>query len=165
MKELLEDIKLSKVSYLVEKLEKRNLKEKIKTFKKLEKIKITKKIGLYLIENSTRNFEVEDELGGISASLIELCFKEYYEEYTDAIKNVFKDLSTSAQDRTLYLLTTKEEKDTLELYTDLVLKYYKQRENIPTGELINKPLSYPYLFPKLFKVLKFDIKKNNIIIL
>ena len=162
---ILEKAKLSKIEYLVEKLEKRNLNEKIKTFKKLEKIKITKNIGLYLINNSTRNFEVIDEFGGINSSLIELCFKEYYEEYADAIENIFKDLSNEAQDRVLYLLTTRSDKRSLELYADLVLKYYKKRKNVPIGELPQKPLSYPYLFPKLYKTLKFNIHKNNIIIL
>ena len=165
MKELLEDIKLSKISYLVEKLEKNNFNDKIKAFRKLEKYKITKKIGLYLIENSTRNFDVVDEFGGINSSLIELCFKNYYVEYNDAIRKVFKDLTPEAQDRVLYLLTTLNEKESLILYSDLVLKYYKNRVNIPIGELSNKPLSYPYIFPKLYKALKFDIEKNNILIL
>ena len=165
MKEILEDIRLSKISYLVEKLEKRNVNEKIKTFKKLEKIKITKKIGLYLIKNSTRNFEVNDEFGGINSSLIELCFKNYYDEYNDAIKEVFKDLSDEAKDRVLYLLTTRDDKESLELYTNLVLKYYKKRNNIPIGELAKKPVSYSYVFPKLYKTLKFDIEKNNVLIL
>ena len=165
MKELLEDIKLSKVSYLVEKLEKRDFNEKLRTFRKLEKMNITKKIGLYLIENSTREFEVVDDFGGINSSLIELCFKNYYEEYNDAIREIFKDLPVKAQDRVLNLLTTRFTKDTLDLYVDLVLQYYKERENIPIGDLINKPLAYPYLFPKLYKALKFDIPKNNIIIL
>ena len=165
MRELLEDIKLSKISYLVEKLEKRNLNEKLKTFKTLEKQKITKRIGLYLIENSTRDFGVNDEFGGINSSLIELCFKEYYVEYNDAIREVFKDLPEKTQDRVLNLLTTRFELESLQLYTELVLKYYKNRENIPIGELVNKPLAYPYVFPDLFKALKFDIERNNIIIL
>ena len=162
MKNLIEDIQLSKLSYLIEILEKRSLKEKLKAFKKLEKFKITRNMGLFLIENSTKNFDVMDEFGGINSSLIELCFKNYFPEYNDAIRNVFKDLSNEAQDRVLYLLTTRDDIDTLSLYSDLVVKYYKDREIIPIGELSKKPLAYPYLFPNLFKALKFKSTKNNI---
>lgn len=165
MKELLADIQLSKVAYLVEKMEKKNVEEKIKAYRKLEKMKITRNIGLYLIQNSTRNFNLEDNLGGISSSLIELCFKEYYPEYTKAIERVFDKLSENAQDRVLYLLTTIDNEDTITLYADLVVKYYKKRKSIPIGDLQNKPLAYPYLFPKLFKTFKFENINNNILIL
>ena len=165
MKELLADIQLSKVAYLVEKMEKKDVDEKIKSYRKLEKMKINKNIGLYLIQNSTRNFNLEDNLGGISSSLIELCFKEYYPEYTKAIERVFEKLSENAQDRVLYLLTTIDNEDTISLYADLVVKYYKKRKSIPIGDLQNKPLAYPYLFPKLFKTFKFENINNNILIL
>ena len=165
MKELLEEIKLSKVAYLVEKIEKRDLEEKIKYYRKLEKMKITKKIGLYLIENSKKDFKVDDDYGGISSSLIELCFKNFDIEYLNAIDNVFADLNNKAQDRVLYLLTTRNEKEALILYSELIIKFYKNRNNIPIGELANKPLAYPYLFPKLIKALRFNIKNNNVLIL
>ena len=165
MKELLEDIKLSKISYLIEILEKGNNKSKLKALKKIEKYKITKKIGLFLIENSTKKFNLENEFGGINASLIELCFKEYYEEYNDAIREVFENLDDNTKNHVLYLLTNVNTPDTLKLYTELVLKYYEKKEIIPIGELQNKPLSYPILFPELFKALKFDTTKNNILII
>ena len=165
MKELLEEIKLSRVAYLVEKLEKSNLEEKIKIYKKLEKMKITKKIGLYLIENSNKDFKVDDDYGGISSSLIELCFKNFELEYLNAIEKVFESINEKAQDRVLYLLTTRNDKESFILYSELVMKYYKKRKNIPIGELVNKPLAYPYLFPKLYKSLRFDIENNNILIL
>lgn len=115
MKELLDEIKLSKVAYLIEKLEKNNFNNKIKTFKKLEKMRISKKIGLYIIENSTKDFNVDDEFGGINSSLIELCFKDFQEEYVEAINDIFKDLNEKAQDRVLYLLTTRNDEKTLNL--------------------------------------------------
>ena len=165
MKELLEDIKLSKVSYLIEILEKGNNKNKLKALKKLEKYKITKKIGLFLIENSTKKFNIENEFGGINSSLVEMCFKEYYEEYTDAIRSVFEQYDENTRNHVLYLLTNVGTPDTLKLYTELVLKYYSDKEYIPIGELQTKPLAYPYIFPKLFQTLKFKSDKNNILIL
>ena len=165
MKELLEDIKLSRVAYLLEKIEKKETDEKIKAFKKLEKMKITKKIGLFLIENSIRDYGLYDEFGGVNSSIIELCFKKYYYEYNSAIEKAFKNLSKEAQNRVLILLTTIDDNNTLNLYVELILKYYKDREIIPIGNLTDKPLLYPYLFPKLYKVLKYSSKRNNILIL
>ena len=166
MKELLEDIQLSKIAYLIEKMEKSlSVDDKIKYFKKIENKKITPRVGIYLIENSTRNFNFNDNLGGINSSLIELCFKEYKDEYAKAISKVFKNLSNEAKDRVLYLLTTVDEISALKLYSDLVIKYYDKVENVPIGNLATKPVSYPYLFPKLYDALKFDINTNNILVL
>ena len=165
MKELFEDLKISRIAYLLEKIEKGNIDQKIKSFRKLEKYKITKKIGLFLLDNSVRNYNLDDELGGVSSSIIELCFKDYYNEYTEKISQIFENLNTNAQNRVLYLLTTLNDEEAFILYADLVIKYYKNREVIPIGELQNKPLAYPYLFPKLFKTLKYNIVKNNILIL
>lgn len=164
MKELIEDIRLNKIAKLLKKMQKSNLDDKIKYFNKLKKIKITKRIGIYLIQNSIRDYDLEDSLGGINSSLIELCFKKYNDAYNDEIEKIFKDLSDNAKDRILYLLTTTEDEKALNLYTDLILEYYKKR-NVPIGDLANKPVLYPYLFPKLFKALKHKVDLNNIIIL
>lgn len=166
MNELLEDIRLNKIAYILEKIEKENDPvKKVNLFKKIEKYKITKKIGLFLIENSTRNYNFNDEYGGISSSLIELCFKDYFIEYNDKIEEVFGNLNEEAQDRVLVLLTTVNDNSAIKLYTNLVIKYYKNRNIIPIGDLTNKPLYYPYLFPKLYKALKYGDEKNNILIL
>ena len=164
MKELLEDIKLNKIDHLLNKIKKGNLNDKIKYFNKLKKYKITKRIGLFLIKNSTQNYNADDELGGINSSIIELCFKEYYDEYTEEIRNIFENLNDNAKDRVLYLLTTINDEKVLELYSELVLKYYTNR-NMPIGDLANKPTLYSYLFPKLYQALKFKFENNNIIVL
>ena len=165
MKELFEDIKLSRVSYLLEIIQNGNIDEKIKAFNKLEKYKITKKIGLLLIENSKRNYGIDDDFGGISSSLIELCFNEYYDEYTLMIENIFKYLNDKAKTRVLYLLTTIDNEGALRLYSELVLKYFSDKVSIPIGNLQNKPIIYTNIFPKLYKALKFKNIKNNILIL
>ena len=164
MKELLEDIRLNKVAKYLEKIQKGDLNEKLKYFRKLKKIKITKRIGIYLIENSIKDYNLEDELGGVNSSLIELCFQKYDEDYTEVIEKIFKDLSDTAKDRVLYLLTTTEGEKELKLYSELVVTYYKKR-NIPIGDLANKPTLYPYLFPNLYKTLKYKIDNNNVLIL
>ncbi|MBP3634981.1 MAG: hypothetical protein J6J17_00790 [Bacilli bacterium] len=165
MKELLEDIKLNRVAYLLEKLETSDFQSKISILKKLEKMKITKNAGLFLIENSYRNFKLDNDIGGIGVSLIELCFKNYYDEYADAIKKVFGKFTEDAQNRIVYLLSSIENESSLKLYSDLVLKYYKDREFIPISNLSDRPQSYKYIFPKLYKALKFKNTNNNILIL
>lgn len=164
MKELLEDIKLNKVAYLVEILEKRDNEEKLKAYKKLQKISISKNIGLYLIQNSYKNFGIDDDFGGIGSSLIELCFKNYYDEYTSEIKKVFDKLNKKARRRVVYLLTTTINRSALELYADLILKYFKDEE-IPIGNLYSRPDTYSYIFPKLYKALKFKNTDSNILVL
>ena len=53
----------------------------------------------------------------------------------------------------------------LDLYVDLILKYYKDSNFIPISNLYERVNSYKLLFPKLFKALKFKVLKNNILIL
>ena len=46
-----------------------------------------------------------------------------------------------------------------------ILKYYKDSDFIPISNLFERPYLYDYLFPKLYKALKFKNAKNNILIL
>ena len=52
MKELIEEIKLNKIAYLLEIMERKDFDSKVKAFDKISKMKITPNIGIYLIENS-----------------------------------------------------------------------------------------------------------------
>lgn len=165
MKELIEELKLNRVAYLLEIMEKKDFDSKINALKKLEKMKITPNVGLFLIQNSTRNFGVNDKNGGINASILSLCFKNYYDIYTTALEKVFKNLLPNVQNKVVYLLTTVDLESALKLYVDLVLKNYKDSDFIPISNLFERPYLYDYLFPKLYKALKFKNAKNNILIL
>lgn len=165
MKNLLEEIKLNKVAYLLEVIEKRDLNSKLRALNKLQKINITKNIGMFLIENSIRNFNKQNELEGINESLIELSLSNYYDEYSDSIKKVFDKLPNMIQNRIVYLLSTFDNKSALVLYSDLIVKYYKDKDFIPIGTLKDKPQAYTYIFPKLYKTLKFKNINNNILVL
>ena len=125
IREFIEDLKLKKVANLIEIMQKKDIREKTIAFQKLEKMQITKDIGLLLIEAANYDYKVEDGYGGISSSLISLCFKEYYDEYSVAIEKIFKYLNEDAQNRVIFLLSSIDNKSSLELYVDLVLKYYK----------------------------------------
>ena len=165
MKELIEELKLNRVAYLLEIIEKKDFDSKISAYKKLEKIKITKNIGIFLIQNSAKEFGINDNNGGINSSILSLCFKNYYDEYTNEISKIFKYLKPSVQNKVVFFLSTLENENALKLYVDLILKYYKDSDFIPISNLFEKPNLYNVLFPKLYKALKFKNPKNNILIL
>ena len=165
IREFIEDLKLKKVANLIEIMQKKDIREKTIAFQKLEKMQITKDIGLLLIEAANYDYKVEDGYGGISSSLISLCFKEYYDEYSVAIEKIFKYLNEDAQNRVIFLLSSIDNKSSLELYVDLVLKYYKESIFIPISNLFERPYLYDILFPKLYKALKFSYVRNNILII
>ena len=156
---------MKKVANLIEIMQKKDIREKTIAFQKLEKMQITKDIGLLLIEAANYDYKVEDGYGGISSSLISLCFKEYYDEYSVAIEKIFKYLNEDAQNRVIFLLSSIDNKSSLELYVDLVLKYYKESIFIPISNLFERPYLYDILFPKLYKALKFSYVRNNILII
>lgn len=165
MEKIIEELKLKKVANLIEIIQKKDINQKAVAFKKLEKMKITKNIGLFLIESAKFDYKIEDGNGGVSSSLISLCFKKYYDEYTPEIKKVFKYLSPDAQNRVVFLLSSIDNGSSLKLYVDLVLKYYTESTFIPVSNLFERPYLYNALFPKLYKTLKFDYAKNNILII
>ena len=165
IREFIEDLKLKKVANLIEIMQKKDIREKTIAFQKLEKMQITKDIGLLLIEAANYDYKVEDGYGGIRSSLISLCFKEYYDEYSVAIEKIFKYLNEDAQNRVIFLLSSIDNKSSLELYVDLVLKYYKESIFIPISNLFERPYLYDILFPKLYKALKFSYVRNNILII
>lgn len=159
------DIKLALVNSLINVLKTGDLKSKIKAFKKLDKMKITTEIGLVLLNESTYDFGIKDGNGGISASLVSLCIKEYKKEYSEVIKKNFKKYNKECKDKVVLLLSSIDNEYALDLYGDLILKYYKDETHIPVGNLYERPKNYKYLFPKLYKALKFKDDTNNLLIL
>lgn len=165
IREMIEELKLHRVSYLVEIMQKDNFDKKLDSLKKISKMKITKNIGLFLIDSSKYDYGINDNNGGISSELISLCFKDYYDEYTSAIKKVFDRLDDDSKNRVVFLLSSIDNESALQLYVELVLKYYKDSKFIPISNLFERPYLYTYLFPKLYKALKFKNPRNNILIL
>lgn len=165
MKEVAEEIKLNRLAYLLEIIEKKDFESKLKAFKKISKMKITKNMGLLIISSLNKDFGLNDESGGINSSLLELCIKNYYEEYSSEIKKLYTKVNDDFKNKIVYLLTTIDNGSALDLYVDLVLKDYKDKEFIPISNLFERPNVYNYLFPKLYKALKFKKVKNNVLIL
>ncbi len=164
IKQLIEQIKLNKVSKIIEILKNKDSYSKIKACKKIEKIKVTKKIGLFLIDSLKYNYGEASENDEIASILISQCFKNYYDEYSLEIKKIFNKTSLDTQNRILFLLCGINNESALNLYVDLILKYYKDRDFIPINNLFERPELYNILFPKLYKALRFKYIKNNILI-
>ena len=165
IKNFFNDLKLSKLSYLLEIIEVRDFKSKIKAYNKIRQMKITKDMGL-LILNET-NFEHPNTYSdfNISLSLLSLLFKDYYEEYNEKLYNIYPKLTLESKYELLNLLANCNKAAAIILYRDLVVKYGKELDELPIGVLSSNINNYNLLFPELFKALKFDIKRNNILLL
>lgn len=164
-KKIIEDIQLARLSYLIEELKTKDLNTKFKIFKKLDKMKITTQMGLELLDATIYNFGIEDGNGGINSSLFSLCIKDYKSEYSPKILKLFPKYNDECKDKVLYLLSSIDNEDALKLYADIILKYYKDKKFIPISNLHERVNSYKILFPKLYKALKFNDYKNNLMIL
>lgn len=165
MREVIEEIRLNRLAYLLEIIEKKDFESKVKAYKKISKIKITKNTGLFIINSLDKDFGLNDESGGINASLLELCIKNYNNEYSKEIKKLYYKVNEGFRSKIVYLLTTINNQSALDLYVDLVLEDYKDKNFIPISNLFERPEVYKFLFPKLYKALKFKTVKNNVLIL
>ncbi|MBR3116868.1 MAG: hypothetical protein IKF36_03225 [Bacilli bacterium] len=165
IKNFINNIKLTKLSYLLEIIEVRDFKSKIRAFNKIKRMKITKEMGLMILDDS--NFDHPDDFSdfNISLSLISLVFNEYYDEYSDKIKEIFPKLTNESKYEVANLLACTNNESAIKLYKKLVLKYFTNMDNIPIGNLSTDVNNYSLLFPDLFKTFNFDIKRNNVILL
>lgn len=165
IKKFINNIKLSRLSYLLEIIEVRDFKSKIKAYNKIRQMKITKEMGLLILD--AINFDHPDTYSdfNISLSLLSLLFDEYHDEYSENLRSIYKKLTIDSKYEILSLLASCSKRSAVELYRDLVIKYGKELDDIPIGTLSLNKDNYDILFPELFKALKFDIKRNNIILL
>ena len=164
LKNFIDELKLNRISYLLEIIEVRDIKSKIKAYNKIRKMKITKEAGLLIInrcdylQNNSLDFN-------ITISLLSLLFKEYHKEYSPFLIDLFDKLSNENRYEILNLSIDSNNKDALILYKDLILKYGKELIDIPISYVELNKDNYEILFPALFKALKLSIKRNNIILL
>ena len=165
MRNFIETIKLSRLSYLLEVIEVGDFRSKINAYNKIRKMKITKDMGL-LILNET-DFEHHNSYSdfNISLSLISLLFDDYYDEYSEKLKEIYPKLTLESKYEVLNLLASSDVISAITLYKELILKYGKELNEIPIGNLSSSIEKYDLLFPDLFKALKYEIKRNSVILL
>ena len=168
MKNFINDIKLSRLSYLLEIIEVRDFRSKIKAFNKIKQMKLDSE-GVKVILDSIKPEEVD--LNGeinISLSLLSLILNDinYNAENEKQVEDIFKKLTNNdSKYEILSMLSLCTKADAILLYKKLLLKYCTNIENIPIGTLSSNADNYNLLFPDLFKALKFASKRNNILLL
>ena len=123
IKNFLESLKLSKLSYLLEVIELRDFKSKIVALNKIQKMKITKEMGLIILDAAEKDHKNNLPDFDIKLSLLSLLFKNYYSEYSDRIKKIYPTLEKSSKYDLLLLLANSNNDDAIILYKELVLKY------------------------------------------
>ena len=165
MKNFIHSIKLSRLSYLLEVIEVGDFRSKINAYNKIRKMKITKDMGLQILNET--DFEHHNTYSdfNISLSLISLLFDDYYDEYSEKLSEIYPKLTLESKYEVLNLLASSDNVSAITLYKDLVLKYGKELNDIPIGTLSSSNEKYSLLFPDLFKALKLDIKRNSILLI
>lgn len=160
----LNDLRLSKLAYLLETIELSDINSKIKAFNKISKMKLSKEEGLLILNNT--NFDAHKNSDfNITISLLSLLFRDYYPEYSNKVKSIYKKLTEESKLELLNIISNTNNKDAVILYKDLVLKYGNELDDIPIGRLSLNKSNYDILFPDLYKVLKYKKNRNNIILL
>lgn len=163
-KKYLNDLRLSKLAYLLEIIEIRDFKSKIKAFNKINQMKLTKDMGLLILDKVDFESHSNSDFN-ITTSLLSLLFKDYYDEYSDALREIYPKLTNENKYELLTLLANTTNNSAIALYRDLILKYGKELADIPVGRLALNKDNYDILFPELYKTLKYKIKRNNVILL
>ena len=164
-KNIVNDLKLNKISYLLEVIEKGNFKEKVDAYNKLKKIKINEEAGHLIIDkvmslkhNNKDNFDID-------ISLLSLLFTKYYDSYSEHLFIAFKDLHIDAKHELLNILSNSNEPSEIILYRTLLFNYYKELDYYPIGNISSNEDNYELLFPELYEVFKSKNNKNNILLL
>lgn len=165
IKNFIESLKLSKLSYLLEVIEVRDFKSKIVALNKIQKMKINKEMGSLILDAAEKEYKNNLPDFDIKLSLLSLLFKDYYKDYSERIRKIYPDLEKSSKYDLLLLLANSNNDDAITLYKELLIKYGKELEDIPIGSLSTKKSNYDLLFPDILKCLKFDVKRNNILLL
>ena len=159
------NIKFNRLSYLLEIIELRDIKQKLKAYNKLRKMDITEEMGHLILDKIELLHDDNYSDFNITISLISLIFKNYYPSYSDKIFKLYPKLTYENKKEILGFLSITENDEAIILYRDLLSKYYSELENIPIGTLSNNKGNYNLLFPELYKTLKLEIDKNNVIVL
>ncbi len=164
-KNFINDIKLNKISYLLEVIETAEFKKKVDAYNKLRKKKLNEEAGHIIIDKvASIKSKYIDEFN-IDISLLTLLFNNYYDSYSDHLFEIFKDLNTDTKYELLNLLSTSNEPTELILYRRIICNYYDDLDNYPIGNIsINKD-NYSLLFPELYETFKQKKYKNNLLLL
>ena len=159
IKNFIMDIKLSRLSYLLEVIEVRDFRSKIKAYNKIRKMKLTKEMGELILRKITpEKLNTTNEVN-IYLSLLALVVSVYESSYETKVIELFKDLTVDSKYEILNILSFNENTDSIMIYKKLLLKYYDGSYELPIGTISNNINNYKLLFPDLFKM--FDYGENT----
>ena len=164
-KKFIDNLKFNKFVYQLEIIEVGNFKDKIKAFNKISTMKLTKEMGVALLDRIGKISTIHSEDFNLTISLVSLLFKNYYPEYSVIISKLFPKFISINKYEILNMLASSNNPDAINCYKKLLLKYYKELENIPLGTLASDSSNYNLVFPELYECFKFDVKKNNLLLL
>ena len=164
-KNIFNDLKLNRISYLLEIIEKQNFKKKVDAYNKLRKIKINEESGHLIIDKvmSLKHKNIDNFNADIS--LLSLLFTNYYDSYSEHLYEVFDKLNDDSKIEFLNILANSTEPSIIILYRSLVYTHYKEINNYPIGTLNKNKYNYELLFPELYETFKTKNNRNNLLLL
>ena len=68
IKKIIEDFKISRLTYYLEIIKNKDLPKKVKAFKTLDNVKISKEMGLLILKYAEFDYGIVDGNGGINSS-------------------------------------------------------------------------------------------------
>ena len=147
---ILNDLKLNKISYLLETIETSDFRKKVDAYNKLQKMKICEEAGHIIIERVSSLKQKSNDEFNIELSLLSLLFKNYYDSYSQHLIEIFENLNTDTKYEILNILANSNEPSELVLYRTLVYGYYKELKNISVGNISSNKYNYELIFPELY---------------
>ena len=164
-KNIFNDLKLNRISYLLETIETGNFKTKVDVYNKLRKIKINEEAGHLIIDKvaSLKTKNIDNFNADIS--LLSLLFTNYYDSYSEHLYEIFKKLNPDTKIELLNLLACSDGPSELVLYRSLIYRYYKELKVYPIGTIGSNKDNYELVFPELFETFKTKNTRNNILLL
>ena len=163
-KNIFNDLKLNKISYLLEVIETGEFRKKVDAYNKLQKIKLSEEAGHIIIDKATSLKQKDNEEFNIELSLLSLVFKNYYDSYSSHLLEIFKNLNTDTKYEIINILANSSEPSEIILYRTLVLNYYKELKSIPIGNISFDKDNYELIFPELYETFKVNNNRNNLLL-
>lgn len=164
-KNIFNDLKLNRISYLLETIETDNFRKKVDAYNKLQKMKLNEEAGHLIIEKVSSLKQKNNDEFNIELSLLSLIFKNYYDSYSYHLIEIFKKLNTDTKYEILNILANSNDPSELVLYRTLVYDYYKELKNIPIGNISSNKDNYELLFPELYEIFKKSGNRNNLLLI
>lgn len=164
-KNVFNELKLNKISYLLEIIETSNFKNKVDAYNKLRKIKLNEEAGHLIIDKVISLKHNNKDDFNTDISLLSLVFNNYYDSYAEHLYEAFKKLNKEDRTELLNILANSSEPSQIILYRTLIYTYYKELDNYPIGNLGSDKDNYELLFPELYEALKAKNKRNSLLLL